>query len=271
MRYSLLTDDQIRADKSGNLSHVAGTHESTSLQEFSAALLEFHVCAGVFTENKRCKSSFEHIDFIQFDFDNGTPVHSVMDAIGSFDAVISASKNHLRDKGDGKGVIPRFHLFLPLAAPITDAAFYSFCVEHLATNLHFDCDRAAKDCSRYFYKHREELFFRDAGKRLDAEMCRPAYQTKIERESFRSQCYVSIPSDALGLESFMRTRYHRQLLDGLLHQSTGKNEACARILGAMKKCGMSRSESVSLVLQHASFGMTFTPQRIERMARDFFR
>lgn len=271
MRYSLLTDDQIHADKSGDLSHVAGIHESNSLHEFSAALLEFHVCAGVFADNKRCKASFEHIDFLQFDFDNGTTMDTVVAAIGGFDAVISASKNHLRDKQDGKGVIPRFHLFVPLRSPITDACFYSFCVEHLATQLHFDCDRAAKDCSRYFYKHREELFYRDTGKRLDAEVCRSAYDAKIQRETFKAQCYVPVPSDALGLESFMRTRYHRQLLDGVLYQVTGKNEACARILGAMKKCGMSRDESVSLVLQHCTFGETFTRQRIERMGRDFFR
>ena len=185
MMYSLLTDDQIHADKSGDLSHVAGTHESASLQEFSAALLEFHVCAGIFAENHRCKSSFQHIDFLQFDFDNGTNVNAVVAALGAFDAVVSASKNHLRDKQDGKGVIPRFHLFLPLQSPITSAAYYSFCVEHLASQLTFDCDRAAKDCSRYFYKHREELFIRDTGKRLDAEVCRSAVSVR------RSFCRLS--------------------------------------------------------------------------------
>ncbi len=131
MKISILQDDHVSENKSGFLGSVAITHYCASLSEFSGINTQFHICCGVFNDNKRCKSSFHSIGFLQFDFDSGTTVESVVNALGSFDAVISASKNHLRDKGDGKGVIPRFHLFLPLVKPITDASYYSFYIEHL--------------------------------------------------------------------------------------------------------------------------------------------
>ena len=47
----------------------------------------------------------------------------------SYRYIILASKNHNRDKGDGNGIIERFHVFIPVSIPITDQTFYKSCIK----------------------------------------------------------------------------------------------------------------------------------------------
>jgi hypothetical protein len=278
-KISIISDEQVTNDKSGFLGDVTITQDCSSLTDFAAVITEFHICCGVFLDNKRNKSSFQHIQFLQFDFDNGTEPAYVTQKMGTFSYVLAASKNHMKDKNDGKGVIPRFHLFLPLSSPITDGDFYSFAIQELGKNLSLDYDRAAKDCSRYFFRHSSILKLQDAGLLFNPESLLGRYdvkkmtdkQNEEKLEKLLQRQKESGGGEEASLKNFQKTKVYREMLNGSLRNDGGRNVAFMSILGTAKKCGVDKLTAISLVVENSTWGSSYTKKRVVNFADDIWR
>lgn len=161
LQISVISDDMITHDKTGYLGNVSGFVKVKDLDMFAKICLKYHICCGLFFHNKRNLKDFREIWFLQFDFDNGTSYESIVEKLKKYNIVIMASKNHLIDKGDGKGIIPRFHVFLPLAKPIIDAEYYHYLIKKMAKDWDIGIDTQATDATRYMFKHSQVLFKQD--------------------------------------------------------------------------------------------------------------
>lgn len=277
-KISILSDDQVTNDKAGFLGEVALTQDCSSLNDFAELITEFHICCGVFLDNIRNKSSFHQIQFLQFDFDNGTEPDYITQKMGTFSYVLAASKNHLKDKLDGKGIIPRFHLFLPLCSPITNGDFYSFSIESLGKSLSLDYDRAAKDCSRYFFRHSSILHLQDSGLCFDPESLRGFYDHKKMTDKQNEEKLAKLlqrqkesGDEEASLKNFMKTKVYREMLKGSLRNDGGRNTAFMSILGTAKKCGVDKLTAISLVVENSTWGTSYTKKRVVTFADEIWR
>lgn len=169
MQISIISDELVSNDKGGYLSKVSGYATIKDLEMFAKVCLKYHICCGLFFENNRNLDSFREIWFLQFDFDTGISHEEIINRIGkdSVNIVIMASKNHLKDKNDGKGAIPRFHVFLPLKSPITDSDFYHYCIKYYAKKWNIPIDKQVSDATRYMFKHSKCLYINNSKWNMD--------------------------------------------------------------------------------------------------------
>lgn len=177
MQISVIADDLVLNDKSGYLGNISGHVTLTDLEMFAKVCLRYHICCGLFFNKKRNLDNFKEIWFLQFDFDNGVTHEEIINKLGkTTNMVIMASKNHMKDKNDGKGEIPRFHVFLPMQKPINDSEFYHFCIKFLSKKWDIPIDVQATDATRYMFKHSKCLYINKSGWNLDIS----AYQLKLK-------------------------------------------------------------------------------------------
>ena len=183
---SLINDERISDSKKGFLDKVDKKATLSSLETLAKASLKFHLSLSVFDDNKRLKSHFKETSFIAFDFDTGFSPERFRKIMKCYSHVSVASKNHLRDKGDGKGVIPRFHAFIELSRPIRDPDFYKWLVKHLKARLWLPADKACVDCTRYFYKHSSILYINEADP-IDITLYENMYELYLETQRLEFQ------------------------------------------------------------------------------------
>lgn len=138
-----------------------GYKEFTSLKEFAqfASCNPFSLALFVNNENgdesniRRCKENFACATIIGLDFDSGIglqDVDSICESLGIGDRVYVGSSNHIKDKQDGKGAVPRFHLMFPISEPITDGEQFKFWLRYYVEKFGATADNAATDATRYF-------------------------------------------------------------------------------------------------------------------------
>lgn len=168
MQISIIDNKLVSNDKKGNLSKVSKVVDIKNMKMFAAIALKYHICCGIFNDGIRRIDHLNNIHFLQFDFDDGKiSVDDIKAKFPFHNMIILASKSHMIDKKDGKGEIPRFHVFLPLKTPINNAEFYSFLVKYIAYRQEIPIDRRAVDCTRYFFKHSKLLYGRISGEDLN--------------------------------------------------------------------------------------------------------
>lgn len=144
MRFSIISDERINETKGGILDAVDGTGKC-SWENLPKVLLEFATTNAVFRENKRNNDSFISSEMVTIDFDKGQidykEVSRRTTAYG-WRHYIFGSKNHMKDKNDGAGVIQRFHLYIPFSEPIKSVEDFrmsvDYIIENLCVNSHFD-------------------------------------------------------------------------------------------------------------------------------------
>jgi hypothetical protein len=189
MQISIIADELVSTDKSGYLGNVSGFVTVKDLEMFAKICLKYHICCGLFFNNKRNLEDFREIWFLQFDFDNGITHEEVIKKIGkNVNMVIMASKNHLKDKNDGKGAIPRFHVFLPLQKQIVEPDFYHFCVKYLAKKWDVPIDPQATDSTRYMFKHSKCLYIQNGGWNFDVEsVVKLKWKMELEEQEKENQ------------------------------------------------------------------------------------
>lgn len=178
MQISIINDNLVTNDKKGNLAMLSKVVNVKDLKSFAGIALNHHICCGIFRENVRRIDHFEKIHFLQFDFDDGTQYEDVVKSFPLENMVILASKSHMVDKKNGKGPIPRFHVFLPLKTPIVNAEFYTFLIKYLAKRQKISIDRKAIDSTRYYFKHSKFLYGKLSGENLDPTI----YYDNFEKE-----------------------------------------------------------------------------------------
>jgi hypothetical protein len=270
MVVSLIHDSRVRDDKSGDLSHVDLEVSPESMRDLAELLTAFHVCPGVFVDQKRIKTVFQSIQLVSFDFDDGTLVEEIRSRVERWNHVIAASKNHMKDKGDGKGIVPRFHLFLGLDRPIHDAHVYSVGVEYLKRRFGLNgCDKSVKDVTRYFFRHPEILSLQASAAVYPAQLLETEADRRF-RPPKKAPTFRPSPARVEGGD-FRRTQYYRLLVEGGLRADGERQQNCLRILGAMRTSGLSKEEARELIHAHAEWGQSFTVSRVDGMLRSFWR
>lgn len=129
--------------------------EITMIKEFLTLLRTETITVCSFKNGKKMGADIISMPLLVFDFDDGTSVDDVISKVSQYRYVIAGSKNHLKDKNDGKGIIPRFHLFLFLSEvrePNPD--FYRFLWEKCTKFVFkFNADKQAKDALRHLSPH----------------------------------------------------------------------------------------------------------------------
>ena len=137
--------------------------EFNTMEELSQIVCDYHIAPALFHNDYRRAANAYEINILVLDFDDGLTIQEAKNRLDNLKLsyVIGTSKSHQKDKG-GK-VCDRFHVFIPLRAPIRNTQDYA--ATWLAfSEKHFpEADRACKDISRLFCRSREVVCFCDEG------------------------------------------------------------------------------------------------------------
>ena len=262
MQISIIASSLVGPDKVVYGNTVSGVMEVTNLEELSYIALAAHICPATFRDNHKNLDSVIQIQLLCFDFDNGTSSQNVHEQLGYKDHLIIGSKSHLKDKGDGKGIIERFHVFIPTIEPITDVALYKYMCKWIAADKHWLADNTVMEASRYFYKHSKVLYFRETGNRITARWCKNLMILEDKKKEFmRTHAKVTF-TDAT--EKFKHTKYYGMLTTDLTN-GEGRYAKRLKIAGAMQACGLSYSEANDLLFQHGGYEGKFTSNTLEQL------
>jgi len=129
-----------------------------------------HIAPATFRDNLKTLSHFEQTELLCFDFDSGKhKSEDIHKTLGELNHVILASKNHLKDKNDGKGIIERYHVFVPVDEAITDYTLYRYTIKKIGELAKWDIDNTCKDASHYYFKHSIQLYIKTEGKNMEIQ------------------------------------------------------------------------------------------------------
>ena len=175
----------------------------------------------------------------------------------------------MKDKGDGKGIIERFHVFIQTNNPIRSVDMYKFIGRNVARTEQWSIDRNCLEPSRYFYKHSHILnICEDA---IPLNVLRFEEIKRLEDDGIKHKFSLLKPiiNTAPSIERFKKSKYYRLMESGALKSDGKRYEHSCSILGAMKQVGLTRNEAMELFDQFSSYGQSFTRNSIERRMEDF--
>lgn len=264
MKVSWIYPNRVDDSKGGFLDSVDEIVEPSSLRELGEFACMCHFAPGVFRDNVKRQANLESIELLAFDFDTGK--HSsdaVHRQLSSVSHLILASKNHLKDKGDGKGSIERFHVFIPTDKPIHEVDFYKYVSKKFASLSRWNVDNTCLEPARYFYKHSQVLFFEDAEKSIHLDRFRKMQELE-ESLKENQRMYFASNEQTPAIEKFMQTRYARMLLEEL-GDGVGRYHKRCQIAGAMKACGLTADEAISVFHSNSGFGGKFNEAQLRKL------
>jgi hypothetical protein len=285
----ILKDEWIRNDKGGYLSKLDCVMQLSSLSNLIDCVIRFHITPCVFHRSAskntgivdywRNQSNFRCSNYLYFDFDDGglSSIHvSRQLESAQINHAIIASKNHLRDKHDGKGIIERFHLFIPLETPIYDITVLKDALRYLPIMFNWNVDTSSVDVARYYFKHRECLYHWEHNPKnyegafeLHTKADKDRYEAKqlqlMKQEEARRK-YESRPYQSETrwppISKFKRTKYFRMLTDGDLRIDGERNAKSNSIIGAMIACGLNEYQVMRLFDEYSCYGTHYTRESI---------
>ena len=269
MKFSIIDESKISPDKSGYLSHVDYIATVDTLSEFASALTQYHIAPATFVDGHRSQSNIESIEFVCFDFDDGKvtsdKIHNQL-VSAKLNHVIVGSKNHLKDKGDGKGIIERFHVFIPLDSPINSIPLYKEMAKALPMIHNWSVDRSCSDASRYFYRHSSILYVHSTASHLSVFQYERRLRQSIEIAEHNAKVSAKKFANCKGeaIVKFKRTRAYSDIESGILTSDGNRYASSSRIIGVMLKCGVSQSDALSVFDEFAEYGNGFTRESVER-------
>ncbi len=271
MKISLIYPDRVSESKGGFLSHVDDVAEFDTLDEFAEIALGTHIAPGVFIENRKKQDCLQGIQFLCFDFDDGTitaeEVHNQL--MHKVNHVILGSKNHLKDKGDGRGIIERFHVFIPTDKPIATPELYRYIYDKVSAFYRWDIDTNCKDAARYFYQHSQSLYVYDKSTPLTLGRFIVLQSLEEKTKKYVNQVFSSYDITTLAIIRFKNTKRYREMVGGCLRSDGNRYALSSSIIGVMKKCGLSQTEALALFDEHSLYGKSFTRQSVERRLTQF--
>ncbi len=268
MKISFINDVNIIDKKCVN-NYVDGVEVADTLTELAEYLVKYSITPATFKQcewnvdftsnaDVQCKSigqtrqwkykaNVEQCELLAFDFDNGTSPESIHEQFKSFNHVIAASLNHMVDKGDGKGIIPRFHLFIKLDAPIVSSEFYTFLSKEVASEYKIDIDGATLEMSRYYFKHKCCLFISDRASDFDVKKYSFIYRRKQSADRLHALLRMERKTDTPSLQQLRNSRWFQNdiaplLMPGSYHMAQLKQ------ISFLKKLGYSRDDCVDFAL-----------------------
>jgi hypothetical protein len=241
-------DPSFCQDKAQREVYVCKNCEGT-IEQFSERTTKTHVVNATFRgENvnglyRRLSENIEQSHFLFYDFDNGEDIPFLIKTFMRLNCAIIAttSKNHMKDKGDGKGIIPRLHVHIPIN-PIngtgdkTTAEFMSFCWKRIVEELKLDCaDTNAMDGVRKFTPGRVSKVY--DGPLLDIRRFKDDFQVYLENEAAKKmQMEIGMilhRKESFDTASFINGYVRKNKLDFKIPDSDRMIQLC-RLVGACK-------------------------------------
>ena len=275
-KISILDDSRVRPDKSGNLEKVDEVVNIPNLRMLGKVMIDWHVALGVFRDNIKTNEALLSIDYLAYDFDTGAmsseEVYRLFRNMQN-NCLIVGSKNHLKDKQDGKGIIERYHLIIPLSESITDNNNYKQIYKKYAELYKLPYDKACSNSSRYLYRHSCILYVYDSGTNLDTKRIQVLidYDLRVQsvREHNRARYSVANNNSNNSLEAFKRTKAYKLLERGECFNDGNRYGTSSEIIGVMIKCQLTVDEALEIFDKYSSYGRSFTRESIIRRYRDW--
>lgn len=269
MKVSVIFDDKVNDSKGGLLSHVDDWCEFDTLAEFGELATMVHIAPAIFRENRKRQDHLESIQFIAFDFDDGRlsadDIHKQLKH--KLNHVILGSKSCFIDKGDGKGAIERFHVFIPTDRPVTDVTLYKFICKKVADLQLWSADKNCMEPSRYFYKHTGIMRIYDTAQPL--EVSRFERLKEIEEQKSLQNPIHFFSNETSSLEQFRQTKYFEPFTNGNFKNDGERYSKSCSVIGTMLKMGLSEIEIMSLFDEYSIYGKSFTRASIVRRIKDW--
>lgn len=285
-KISIISDDMVLPDKKLVSNQVSGVMEIESLEEFAYMATHSHIAPATFhhaaynpdwsTSSKNAwlsgqtgywknLANLEQIQWLCFDFDNGAaPSSCVHVQLEDINHIILASKSHLLDKNDGNGTVERFHVFIPTTEQITNKEFYKYVCKRFAEKKQWSVDASVMEASRYFYKHKEQLFIEMDKSALALFGYRESFDLKTEQHSYCKKRFQGMKWNYDGSCPFNKTEAFRIMARGGLASDGNRYYTSSKILGTMIKCGLRLDEVMELFDKYAAYGDSFTRESVER-------
>ena len=260
---SIINKSLVNNNKGGILSHVSKTisfEDEKTFALFPELLTNFHVSFSTFSDNKRNKESFLQTSFLVYDFDDGTPSALIHENLLDISHFIFGSKNHFKDKGDGKGVLERFHAIIPINDCISSVGFFKYIWRDIEKiKIKKKTDKSCCDVTKYYFKH-SKMIFENKATMLDISHYYDAYDTAKKLEVAEIKQWGSI-------RTFDRRNKHYNLLSDL--KSGNRNNNCCILVGSMLRCGMDKMQIKSTIIPHIFFDHSFSEEKLDRIINDF--
>lgn len=155
MRTSIIHDSKINENKGGWLHEVDAVIKH-GWKHIPKIVTEWASTPAVFRDKVRRNANFIEAHYCVIDFDSGYTPEEIIRDVGSelIAGYLFGSKNHMKDKGDGKGIIPRCHLYLPFDEPITCPKEFKSVVNRIIREMAWTevVDHASNKAAQYWGK-----------------------------------------------------------------------------------------------------------------------
>lgn len=275
MNVSILDPKPITENKAGQPVYISNVAEFADCYDLGLIACHNHIAFGIYLPAYRHGDNWQYADFAGFDFDSGQSAQVIHEQLRSenINHVIVSSKNHLRDKEDGRGIIERFHVLIPFNARVKDSCLYSFITMYLSRTLKWNVDKGVtKNACAYYFQSREVLYVYDEGARLDVSQfanLKVKQDELVAKEKARIQLMsekllkLSGKSKRSPMEVFKRTKYFRMLEQGDCNSDGSRYGNSNSIIGGMIRCGLNVSEAIALFDKYANYGTGFTRDSVE--------
>lgn len=263
---SIINKELVNDNKGGILSHVSKTisfDDEKMFKIFPELLTNYHVSFSTFRENRKNKEHFIQTSFLLYDYDDGTKSETIHENLIDVSHFIFGSKNHLKDKEDGKGIVERFHVIIPISEPITNIDLYKYIWKDMEScKLKIKCDKSSKDVTRYYFKH-SMMLYGHCSEIMDVTHLYEPY------EIFHKQL---LAAEKIQFEGGGKTFDSRHKNYKLLYElNSGKrNTNCCILVGSMIRCGMSKYHIKKLIEEHIRYDKSFAQEKLDRIINDFF-
>jgi hypothetical protein len=251
--------------------YVSEIEPFDTLKELGEILTNIHVCPSTFNLVKwdnsfvdnprsqarnqfarqmwRNKANCKATDFLVYDFDKGTTPETIIECFKQYNCIIASSTNHMVDKNDGLGVVPRFHILIKLDSPITNPALYAFIFSQIKNTLKLDCDESVKDQCRFLKQHKSILYIKEDGEDLQVAPFEYVHKKVLAGAQFKLQLPKPEVKPTTTIESYKKWK---EVYVPLLWSSEGSNKfyGVYRALCYLKKCGLDYNQSTSIISKH---------------------
>lgn len=259
----VLNGQELRSDKEQTDYVLTGATLKGQLHEFSTLLINFGVCPATFRMYQnvfmRKEETVLFCDWACFDYDDGTSVQAVIDILleHNLNHIMAGSMNHNKDKNDGNGVLPRFHVFIPTDEEIKCPLTYKDVVT--ATSIKYGItgfDESCKEIARFFAVHSQILSVKDDGENLNVKQLQTFYIPYKKQEEQELKKKLNIQNKKLENKNNLSAReffdlYHarNEIIEGLQTVNHRNRSAC-RLTGAMKTAGFSVEDAIDIMNEY---------------------
>lgn len=204
-----------------------------------------------FNNSIRSKENAYGCSIVGFDFDGGATIIDARNKFSGISHISLFSKNHLKDKQDGKGIVERFHIFAFLDNVIDSSEIYSHIWTSMNNKIGATADGQACDISRLWAQHMSLAWY-EKGATIDTKKITDEYIIKTKFDSLRMKLCEEkekklrrfLTVDPLAVAMKLASRY-KPAISG----QNGHNQTIG-VARMARKCGLCESEIYQVLVEY---------------------